>query len=457
MQQSVYSRAYKNYLLILLMAILAINYVDRMALGVMLEDIKADLQVSDTQLGLLSGIAFSAFYAVMGIPIARWADRGNRVLIITITTALWSVATALCGVATSFMQMLVIRIGIAVGEAGCIPPAHSLIADTFTRAERPRAVARYMLGGPLSFCLGYLLVGWLNEFFGWRMTFMLIALPGFLAAALVGRTLREPRVASPALAKTADPDQPGFKEVLGTLWKSVAFRHLLLCHSVWYFFGFGLLQWQPAFFIRSHGLTTGEIGTWFSVIYAITGLAVYFGGELAARYAADNERVQLRACAGAFVFFAVVSPIAYLVPSATAAMSVLVLASLGHAVLGPILATVQTLVPPRMRAMSLAIIYLFANLIGLGLGPLAAGVLSDALQPAFGAESLRYALVILCPGHLWAGWHLWRASQTIDHDLGALNVRHTAGISVSNRSVSEAAVAPGFATFEKRGASNANE
>src|SRR5687768_204748 len=145
MPQPVYSSAYKNYLLTLLMAILAINYVDRMALGVMLEAIKAELQLTDTQLGLLSGIAFAAFYAVMGIPIARWADRANRITIIAITTALWSVTTALCGMATNFMQMLLVRIGVAVGEAGCIPTAHSLIGETFTRAERPRAVARYML------------------------------------------------------------------------------------------------------------------------------------------------------------------------------------------------------------------------------------------------------------------------------------------------------------------------
>lgn len=444
MPQPVYSSSYKNYLLMLLMAILAINYVDRMALGVMLEAIKAELQLTDTELGLLSGIAFAAFYAVMGIPVARLADRANRVTIITITTVLWSVATALCGMATSFIQMLLVRIGVAVGEAGCIPTAHSLIGETFTRAERPRAVARYMLGGPIALSLGYLLVGWLNEWFGWRMTFMLLALPGFVAAALAWRTLQEPRVANRASAMPKESEQPGFKEVLITLWKSVTFRHLLWCHAVWYFFGFGLLQWQPAFFVRTHGLTTGEIGTWFSVIYGITGVAVYFGGVLAARYAADKEHLQLRACGWAMVFFAVANPIAYLVSDSKVAMGVLAFAALGHAVLGPILATVQTLVSPRMRAMSLAIIYLFANLIGLGLGPLAAGALSDALQPAFGTDSLRYALVLLCPGHLWAGWHLWRASKTIGRDLEVLNVDLDAQISGSDKKIGDGIVAPGY-------------
>src|SRR5258708_18527003 len=127
---------YKNYLLTVLLVILAFNYVDRLALGLVLQDIKIDFHLSDTQLGLLSGIAFALFYSVMGIPIARWADRGNRVTIISLTTALWSAAVALCGVAGNFMQLLSIRIGVAVGEAGCMPPAHSLIADHFTRTER---------------------------------------------------------------------------------------------------------------------------------------------------------------------------------------------------------------------------------------------------------------------------------------------------------------------------------
>src|SRR5688500_10553590 len=164
---------YKQYLLAVLLVVLASNYMDRLALGLLLQDIKVDLALSDTQLGFLSGIAFALFYSVMGLPIARWADRGNRVAIITFTTVLWSAAVALCGVAGNFVQLLLIRMVVAVGEAGCIPPAHSLIADYFTRAERPRAVAIYMLGGQLS-VVGYFAAGWLNELYGWRVTFMLL-------------------------------------------------------------------------------------------------------------------------------------------------------------------------------------------------------------------------------------------------------------------------------------------
>src|SRR5688572_19698438 len=153
-------------MLVVLLVILASNYADRMALGLVMQDIKIELALSDVELGVLSGIAFAFFYSVMGIPIARWADRGNRVTIIALTTALWSAAVALCGLAGNFVQLLLIRIGVAVGEAGCIPPAHSLIADYFTRAERPRAVAIYMLGGSLSVVVGFFVAGWLNELYG---------------------------------------------------------------------------------------------------------------------------------------------------------------------------------------------------------------------------------------------------------------------------------------------------
>jgi MFS family permease len=419
---------YKKYLLGLLMVILAFNQLDRYALGIVLQSIKIDLGLTDTQLGFLSGIAFTVFYAVMGVPIARWADRGNRVTIISVTTALWSATVALCGLAQSFVQLLVIRIGVAVGEAGCIPPAHSLIADYFTREERPRAVARYMLGIPLALTVGFLSAGWLNEIYGWRTTFVILGAPGLLLAALAALTLKEPRRANvvplesahaPVLHKVTAEVQPTLKEVCTALWAKRAFRHLLICHSVWYFFGYGILQWQPAFFVRSHGLSTGEIGMWFAVIYGVgCGLGTYLGGELAARYAAGNERAQLNACALAFAFYSTLYVGAFLAPNHYVAIAALALANLGGSMaLGPILATVQTLVPPSMRARSIALVYLLANLIGMGLGPLATGALSDALQPWLGNESLRYALAIIAPGYFWAAWHLWRAGQTVTHDL----------------------------------------
>lgn len=241
---------YRNYLLVLLTIIMVFNYVDRLALGLMMQDIKTDLALSDTQLGFLTGIAFALFYAVMGIPIARWADRGNRVTIISATAAVWSAAVALCGAASNFAQMLVVRVCVAVGEAGCHPPAFSMIADHFDRSERPRAVARYMLGWPLALIAGYFAAGWLNEIYGWRITFVLIGVPGMLLALLARYTLKEPRLtresAVEAPISATEAPQSSVKDVFFTLLRNAAFRNLLFCFSLSYFFGNGILQWLPA-------------------------------------------------------------------------------------------------------------------------------------------------------------------------------------------------------------------
>jgi MFS family permease len=419
----------RSYLLGLLLTILAFNSVDRLALGLVLQSIKADLSLSDTQLGLLTGIAFALFYSVMGIPIARWADRGNRVTIIAITTALWSVAVALCGAAGSFLQLLLIRVGVAVGEAGCIPPAYSLIADNFTRAERPRAVARYMLGGPLSVVIGYFVAGWLNEFYGWRLTFALLGLPGLVLAPLAWFTLKEPRIGKPPSApvtRTAAQalTQPTLGQACVALWANRTFRDLLFCFAVSSFFGAGIGQWLPAFFIRSYQLHTGDLGTWFAVIWGLGGVVgVSLGGEWASRHARNNERLQLKAAALMMCGVGVLSALTYLSPDHYLAFGLIGLATVGGStVSGPLLATIQTLVPERMRAISIAILYLFANLIGMGLGPLAAGVLSDVLRPFVGEESLRYALLVLCLGYFWAAWHSWRGGNTVTRDLQAVQV-----------------------------------
>jgi MFS transporter, Spinster family, sphingosine-1-phosphate transporter len=415
------SRVYKHYLLGVLTVILLFNYVDRLALGVMLEDIKSEFSLSDTQLGILSGIAFALFYSIMGIPIARWADRGNRVTIIWLTALLWSVAVALCGVAASFVQLLLIRIVVAVGEAGCTPPAYSLMADYFSRAERPRAAAIYGLAGTLSAVVGYMVAGWLNELFGWRVTFILLGIPGLLLAALARFTLREPRLQTQNrdVPGTVSASQPSLGEVWATLTGSVTFRHLLLCVSVMSFFLYGIGQWHAPFFIRTYGLETGQIGTWLTVVWGLGGLVgAYMGGELASRHAAQNESLQLFAMSIAIAISGLLTMFVYLAPNAVTAFTLMGLAAIGlNTSNGPLYATIQTLVPARMRAMSIALVFFFANLIGAGLGPLATGVISDALRPWAGDQSLRYALLCLAPGYFWVAWHAWRASQTVAHDL----------------------------------------
>jgi MFS family permease len=441
--------SYRHYLLGLLLLILAFNYVDRLALGLVLQEIKKDLRLSDTELGFLTGLAFAIFYSLMGLPIARWADRGNRARVIWITTLLWSAAVALCGLITNFTQLLLVRIGVAVGEAGCMPPAHSLIADHFTRAERPRAVSIYLLGSSLSMIIGYFLAGWLNELYGWRITFMIISLPGLALAALAWRTLREPRNAgrdatSGASSPPAVSEAPGMMEVCLALWRNATFRDLMLCFLAASFFGYGILQWQPAFFIRSFGFQTGELGTWLAVIYGATGLlGTWQGGEWASRKAANNERLQLKAMALAFSSFGIISACIYVSDNRYIALALLALAAFGGALVnGPLFATIQTLVPERMRAMSVALLYLFANLVGMGLGPLVAGALSDAFRRWAGEESLRYALLVLSPGYLWGGWHLWRASATVTHDLENVRLENTVAAKFTQPAVPRPSAAP---------------
>lgn len=421
-------------MLTILLAVMALTGADVVAMGLLLQDIKVDLNLSDTQLGALTGIAFALFYAVMGLPIARWADRGNRVAIIAIAIALWSAMLTLCAVAGNFLQLFLIRVGAAVGQAGGSPAALSLIADHFTRAERPRAIARSTLGWPLGLLIGCL-AGWLNQFFGWRMTFVLLGLPGFVAAALVWFTLKEPRLVKATtsslsapgareLARDSGQDEvpPSLKEVARGLWANLTVRHLLLFWVVAAFFSVGATQFQAAFLIRSYGLKTGELGTWFAVIYGLSGLVgTYWGGEWASRRAANNERLQLKAAAVAYSGLALSSAFIYLSSTQYLAFGLMGLAGLfGHMPNAALFATLQTLVPPRRRATAIALIFLLSNLIGVGLGPLASGALSDALRPLLGEESLRYALLAFCPGYLWGGWHLWRASKTVARDLGTV-------------------------------------
>lgn len=414
---------YKHYLLGVLALVLTSNCVDRVAMGLVLQSIKADLSLSDTQLGLLTGIAFAIFYSVMGIPIARWADRGNRVTIIAVTTALWSAAVAFCGLAVSFVQLLLIRIAVAVGEAGCNPPAHSLIADHFTRAERPRAVAIYMLGAPFATIIGYFGAGWLNELYGWRTTFVVLGLPGIALAALAFFTLREPRLDAPVTQTVSGAEEhSSLMEVCRVLWAKTSFRHLLLFYALSSFFTTGIGQWKPSFFIRSFGFQTGELGTWFAVIYGLSGfLGTYLGGRWASGNAAGNEGLQLKAIACTYCVLGVMSACTYLafdVYVAFALVAIVMVAS--GMVVGPLFATVHALVPQNMRAIAIAIMFLFSNLVGMGLGPLAAGALSDAFYPWAGDDSLRYALLAMSPGYLWCALHIWNASTTIRRDLAAV-------------------------------------
>jgi len=326
---------------------------------------------------------------------------------------------------------MLLRAGIGVGEAGCFPPAQSLIPDYFTRPERARATSIYMLGGPLSTVLGLLVAGWLNQLYGWRAMFMMLGLPGLALALLALLTLREPRLRrsvttahrppsrSPPGTSALPATHPSLKGVVRTLWSNRSFRYLLFYSSVLYFLTYGMAQFQPAFLMRSFGLKTGELGTWYAIVFGLGSLfGIYGGGHLASRFARNNERLQLRVATAAYSLYALASAFVYLSSSRYVVFALLGLGTVvANLFTAPLFSILQTLVPPRMRAISIAGIFLFTNLVGVGLGPLAVGALSDALSPWVGEESLRYALLAACPGYLWGAWFLWRASQSITDDL----------------------------------------
>jgi len=420
--------AYRSYLLGVLAMVLALNLTDGLALGLVLQSIKLELSLSDTQLGLLTGIAFALFYSVMGLPIARWADRGNRITIIAGTTALWSIAVFVCALAQGFAQLLLSRIAVAIGEAGCVPAGSSLIADHFERSERPRAMARYMLAAPLSSVIGYFLAGWINEAWGWRATFFSLSAPGLILAAIACLTLHEPRLspASPA-RPSGEARRPGAEarptlgEISTALWSTRTFRHLLLSYAIMTFCGNGTTLWLSTFFIRHYGIGTGTLGTWFAIVYGTGGaLGAYLGGELAARYAARNERLQIWMTAWLYIGLGTISALVYTAPNRYIAFGLIWINSLCAAMsIGPLLAVIQSLAPERMRAQAIALVFFVSNLIGMGLGPLAVGALSDALHPRLGEESLRAALLALTPAYVWIAWHLWRGSGTVRRDIEA--------------------------------------
>ena len=415
-------RGVARYALGILLVVYVFNFIDRSILAILLEPIKREFQVSDTYLGFLSGIAFALFYTVVGIPVARWADRGNRRTIIALALFTWSAMTAVTGLARSFGQLALARIGVGVGEAGCSPPAPSLISDLFPPERRATALSIYALGIPIGGGIGFLAGGWLNELFDWRTAFIVVGLPGVLLAALVRFTLREPPrgVYDPPAA--ADVARPSAREALSFLWSLRAFRHISFGGALHAFYGYGAQAFIASFFVRSHGLETGEIGTWLAVLGFTGGVAgTYLGGWLADRYGARDVRWYVWVPALATLVYIPFAFLLYLWPDARTALVLwLPGATLGGMYLGPTFAMTQSLVRPEMRATASAILLFILNIIGLGLGPQGVGILSDLLTPTFQVDALRYALLITVVGFAaWSVTHYALAARTLQADLSA--------------------------------------
>lgn len=396
------------------------SYMDRQILAILLELIRADLKLSDTQLGLLSGLAFAIFYAGLGIPVARLADRGNRRNIIAISLAIWSGMTALCGLAQSFLQLLLARIGVGIGEAGSSPPSHSIIADLYPSEQRAGAMGIYALGVVLGSGFGTMIGGWLAHLYGWRIAIVAVGIPGILLAIFVRLFVVEPRRGLSETSPVSDEARPSLAAGFSSLWSNPAARHLVLGVTLTSFIGYALTAWAPSYLQRSFGLTLPQIALILAPILAIIGsISGVVGGKLADRYA---KRHGLHAQSWLVAILKTIAfPFAlslYIVPDVNVALVCYGIALLfQNSYLGPTFALIQGLAPLRLRALWAAITLLVINLIGLGLGPTLIGLLSDLYRPALGEESLRYALLTMAAVTPWAIWHYWRAGVHLKKNL----------------------------------------
>jgi MFS family permease len=421
------SPAYARYALGLLFVVYVFNFIDRQILSILLEPIKAELGVSDTAMGFLTGIAFALFYTVAGIPIARLADRGSRRTIIAVGLAVWSVMTAASGLARSFPQLALARIGVGIGEAACTPPAHSLLADYFPPERRATALAIYAMGIHVGILFGFLVGGWMAEAFGWRQAFFVVGLPGVVLAIVVRLTLREP-IRGLADGHVAVPLQVSSRDAAREVWALRSLRHMAIGAGLHSFAGYGLAAWGPAFMARVHHMGPAEIGMWLGLITGFAGMAgAVSGGMLADRLARHDARWTLWVPAIASTIEVPLLIAFFLLSSQTAALVIAVPGILTGAMwLGPIFAATQNLVRPALRAFTSALMLFVVNLIGLGLGPQAVGVLNDVLAPTFGHEAIRYSLCLVGLTNLWAAAHFALGARTLREDLARMPARKAA-------------------------------
>ena len=413
------STARRNYVLVVLTLVYTFNFIDRQLLSILQEAIKVDLSLSDAQLGLLTGFAFAMFYVTAGIPIARLADRSNRRNIVAVSVGLWSFMTAISGFVQNYLQLLLARVGVGVGEAGGSPPSHSIVSDIFPKKQRASALAFYSTGVNLGILFGFLFGGWLNEFFGWRVAFMVVGVPGIMLAILVRTTVREP-VRGLVENKQASDKQVPFKDVITLLWQRKTFRHMALACGLNAFAGYGTVNWLASFFIRTHEMSTGELGTWLALSTGLFGaIGVLLGGILGDKLGGRDKRWYTWIPGLATIMVVPFMIIVLITDNQYVALvCVFIPGTLQNVYLGNSIATTHNLVGLRWRSTASAILFFILNVIGLGMGPFAVGLLSDMLAPTLGAESLRYSMLALLPTVMvWSSIHFYLASRTMLKEL----------------------------------------
>ncbi len=386
---------YPYYVLFMLGLVNMMNYVDRNILSVLITPIKQEFGLSDEAIGLLTGLAFMIVHCLFGLPLARLADRTTRKTVIAIGVAVWSAMTAMMGLASTFGQLLVMRMGVGIGEAAGAPPSHSLLSDYFPPEKRATALSLFGMGIYAGTMFGYFAAGWIGEQFGWRLTFVAVGIPGLALAALVGATVREPARAAPA------PDE-SILFVLRYLLSKPAFVFLMIAASFHATAAYAAIIWTPSFYQRVHGLSLSEVGLWLGLVSGVGGAIGALSGGLLSDRLGRRDRRWYAWVASLVALLA--APASFLAYRQTDGAQASLFVYFGFILMigaynGPLHAMNQFLAKPRMRSTSVALQLLIVNLIGGTIGPWAVGRASDALRPEYGEAGIRHAMwvtVVVC-------------------------------------------------------------
>ncbi len=401
------SRRYRGIVLGMLLLVYTFNFIDRQILGILAGPIKAELKLTDTQLGVLGGIAFALLYSTIAVPLAWLADRTSRAWVITGSLAVWSGFTALCGMATGFWQLFAARLGVGVGEAGGVAPSYAVIADYFPADKRARALSIYSLGIPLGSAAGVLFGGYVAALVDWRVAFIAIGIAGIALAPIFRLVVKEP----PRTAPAADAVPVG--KVFAILAKKRAFWLLAFGAASSSTLGYGMAFWLPSLLQRSFGLDLIQTSQFYGAVLLIGGIAGVLGGGFLGDHLGKNDKAAY-ARVPAIAFVLAVPLFAAAVMSSSVAMAfafALIPQALAYMWLGPVISAVQHLVPAHMRATASASFLLINNLVGIGGGTFILGALSDGLTKSYGDEALRYAMLIGLGFYLLAALLMWLASK----------------------------------------------
>jgi len=409
---------YRWYVLALLTGVTTFAYLDRQLIVILQEAIKEDLNLSDTQLGLVTGFAFALSFTTMSIPTAYLADRYSRKNIISLALALWSGITALTGFANSFWQLFIARFGVGLGETGSAPPALSLIPDYFPKAERGRGFAIRGMGVYFGLLLGFLIGGFMEEAYGWRTAFFVVGIPGVLFAILFFFTIKEP------IRGNLDPQQttskpPSIKEVFQYIAKKKTLWYIGLGSGIHALVGTAYATWMAPFFMRVHGMGTAEIGVWLAFAIGVCGsFGTFLGGYLGDKFGSKDSRYYLWIPAVSFILSFPFAVGLLFSPNKTVALFFYLIPNILYAFyIGPAYTLLQELVTVQMRATASAIFVMVVSLFGTGTGPILAGAISDWLQPIYGVDSIRWALFYIGFLEIAAFFALLKAATTLKTDL----------------------------------------